>query len=347
MKKVFLAILPMMLLLRQAMANEANAERQIASTDSFGEITPLQPEADSTSEKPAALPANEESDGRISGGIVSANIPEKPVFNPIGVYDALYVFGQKRLYVLDFMNEEKPDLLCSLELPFTATNAVFSAGVDGVKCLEFFGNGGKKSAIDISDVFSPVVIPEKGKLCDIKYGESGFPQYPLHFADMDESAKILSIDGDEIRVFKKTGSGVFSEVTVRRVHGGIVKDIFFDSFLYVAEGTRGIGIYGIDEFGLISHVKQIVLPKGSAEKLLLAGNVLYVAAGEVPVYEICVLPQGRFSSPVSHSFPFSADFYFDNIFYGESEKNIVVESSSNEKTAYFDIEKRTIAIQED
>ena len=127
-------------------------------------------------------------------------------------------------------------------------------------------------------------IDADGRLSDLGafFETNAFASAPLSVAFDPRGLAVVACRSDGIRVFSlgTNAPSTTLEVTCRQTQGD-ARDVRVSGDLVgVADGTRGIGLYRIDDVGLISPVGDYALAEGSAAAVFLVSNAVYCAGEE-------------------------------------------------------------------
>lgn len=125
------------------------------------------------------------------------------------------------------------------------------------------------------------------------------------------------------------------EITCYKTKGDARAIAIKNGIIWLAEGSNGIGAYKLDEVGLISHLRQYTLLRGSANDIVCHGNSLYAACEEALLVTV-PLDLNKRQVPTIIDSPSKDLLEYSNLMI--STNNILkVVDSKNRKTILYDI----------
>lgn len=238
-----------------------------------------------------------------------------PETDPVLFGDVLYVPFYSGFDVLDVSNPVKPSFSCHCDcgrigklqhLSISNKTTVVAIGSNGV--MQF----------DVSDAFSPVLSggfvhdgsPSSSpnidilKLCDESFIDlpltNAFAS-PFNAVARDGRGFIVAACGhDGIKVFKESSdsSGTNDQhsavlVTRRKTLGDARAVCILNGCIWVADGTRGVSVYSLDDWGLITHVRDYSLLSGSATAISCDSNTVFITGDDGSIWTLPADPSRR------------------------------------------------------
>lgn len=94
------------------------------------------------------------------------------------------------------------------------------------------------------------------------------------------------LDGLKVFSLDQNCTNFGKQVTCLKTKGDARALAVKDGIIWVADGSNGIGAYKLDEVGLITHLRQYTLLKGSANDIACGASSLYAACEEAFLVEI-------------------------------------------------------------